>query len=433
MQTNLVFNISFRTQFPIFSLTLEQKDFSIRRFVSVTLCVQLICTTISTNASETTATTIRVRLLSSEKLSQVTLEAYGGLRISSERANGRLTVRAVGNAVELRDNKDLRIVRETVNIASRAGRWIDIQREERRPRRTVGWLQIRSREGRLEIVNVLPLETYVLGVVDGELGSILFNPESLKAQIVASRSYVLASRWRHKRDGFDFCDSPHCQVFGGTASIRADFKMAMEESRGQYLSFRGRPAPGFFHDNCGGKTAFVQDIWKAPAAPFLQSVSDGEDSSLCHLAPFSRWQFSARREELRTCFYDAGWIEHQDALDTLRVIRLNPSSRAHQVLIQSNHPRWVSAREFRRTVNAFFHTEVLKSTYFVIDKTKDGFEFHGKGWGHGVGLCQWGAIAMGRDGKTYREILKHYYPHTVLENLPEPQYVGNPHDHDNVN
>lgn len=385
------------------------------------------------HTADSTATTIRVRLLASEVLSTITIEAYGGLRISTDRAQGRVIIRAVGNEVELRDTKSLRIQKPILNIASRAGRWMDIQRPDRKTRRTVGWLQLRANDGKLEIINVLPLETYVLGVVEGELGSLHFNPESLKAQIVASRSYVLGSRGRHGKVGFDFCDGPHCQVFGGTASIRSDFKLAMQESRGQYLSFRGKPVPGYFHDNCGGKTAAVEDIWKAQPTGYLQSVSDGEDESICKVSPYSRWTYSAPREDLRICFFEAGWIQNQDALDTLRVIRINSSDRAHQVLIQSNHPRWVSAKEFRKTVNTYYNREVIKSTYFTIDKTKNGFEFEGRGWGHGVGLCQWGAIAMGREGKTYKQILRHYYPGTVLERLTEPQYVTNDHDHSSLN
>ncbi|MFA5974614.1 MAG: SpoIID/LytB domain-containing protein [Elusimicrobiota bacterium] len=376
-------------------------------------------------AQDTAISTVRVRLLANETISQITLQAYGGLRISAERAKDEVVVTACDNQLDIRDAHGPKIIQPVANLASRAGRWIEIQRPKKAPRRTVGWLQISARNGKLQIINVLPLETYVLGITEAELGSLDFNPESLKAQIVASRSYVLASRWRHRKEGYNFCDTPHCQAFGGTSSIRSNFKLAMQISRGQYLSYKGKPIAAFYHDNCGGITAAVQDVWKCPTVPYLQSVSDtnGTDT-FCQSAPRAEWHFEAPGQQLRMCFLRAGWIVGLDALDTLRVIRRNSSHRAHQVLIQSNQPRWVPAKEFRQVINRHFHGEVLKSTFFTISKTKDGYEFNGRGWGHGVGLCQWGAIEMAREGYTYQEILDHYYPGTTLERLPEPAMLA---------
>lgn len=385
-------------------------------------------------AQDTSATTVRVRLLSTENLSRLTLRAYGGLRISSERAQGGVTLVACGGQVDVRDERGLKIIKPVVNLTSRAGRWIEIERPGKPPRKTVGWLQISARNGRLQIVNVLPIETYVLGIVDAELGSLAFNPESLKAQIVASRSYVLASRGRHRKESYDFCDRPHCQAFGGTSSIRSDFKAAMEISRGQYLAYKGKPIPAFFHDNCGGLTAFIQDIWPCSASPYLQSVSDGNGAqAFCRNAPRAEWSFHATHEKLRDCFLRAGWITPPYALDTLRVIRVNTSSRAHEVLVQSHQPRWIPAKQFRRVINRHFRGEALKSTFFTITKTKDGYDFNGRGWGHGVGLCQWGAIEMAREGYDYKQILEHYYPKTTLQRLPDLLYVASSHEHALVN
>jgi len=378
---------------------------------------------------------VRIRLLSNETLSSVTLEAYGGLRVSQQRAWGKVTVSVIGNALHIVDEKDLNFVTTHANFASRAGRWVDMQRPYKTSKRTVGWVQITVNDKKLRIVNILPLETYVLGIVEGELGSLNFHPESLKAQIVASRSYVLAKKSRHRMDGYDFCDRPHCQVFKGTESIRPAFKLAMQSSKGEYLSYNGKAIPAFYHDNCGGKTAAIQDVWKTPSCAYLPSVEDNQQSSdanpdkdddelnYCRNAPRANWTFEAKRDVLRKCFNQEGWITGFDALDTLRVIRINSSERAHQVLVQTAHPRWIGAAEFRRVINRHFDSEVLKSTYFTITRNKDTFTFSGKGWGHGVGLCQWGAIEMGNQGKTYKEILAHYYPGTKVERVLEPVFA----------
>lgn len=401
----------------------SDKDSSIRRTSCVLIGALVFSASLSV-ASAQTPTTIRVGLLANRSFSAVTLDGYSGLRASGQRAQGTLKVTAKGPVVEVSDGKALHLKLAVVTVASRGGRWIDIGMEGRTLKRTVGWLQISAKSGQLHIVNTVPLETYVLGIVDSELGSVHFNPESLKAQIVASRSYVLASRGRHKHDGFDFCDTPHCQAFGGTSAIRSDFKLAVETSRGEYLSYGGHPIPAYFHDNCGGRTASIQDVWGTGALPYLQGVQDGaHNDPYCRFAPRAHWHFAADRRTLGECFRKEGWIAEHEALDSLHVVSLDPSGRAQQVLIQSNHPLWVPAVQVRQALNRYFGSEVLSSTVFVIKREKDNFYFIGRGWGHGVGLCQWGAIQMAKEGKTYREILQHYYPGTQIDRLPEPQYA----------
>ena len=368
---------------------------------------------------------IRVGLFANHPFHRLTVDGYGGLRVSGQRAQGSLTITLQAGKVRVRDQKNLDILAPSVTVASRAGRWLDLKTDDRRQKRTVGWLEINAKSPDLQVVDVVPLETYVLGVVDGELGSVHFNPESLKAQIVASRSYVLASRGRHAKEGFDFCDSPHCQSFKGTGAIENEFKMAVEMSRGQYLSYNGKPIPAYYHDSCGGKTASIQDVWDSSPLPYLQSVQDGDrEGAYCRFSPHAQWTFVANRHQLCDCFQREGWIPTSEALDAVRVIMVNASGRAQQVLIQSSHPLWVPGPDVRAAINRYFGKEVLSSTVFLVKKQGDQFYFSGRGWGHGVGLCQWGAIEMAKKGKTYREILQHYYPGTQIERLPEPQYAS---------
>jgi stage II sporulation protein D len=367
---------------------------------------------------------IKVRLLANEPVHSITILGYGGLRISGQRMHGPVTLYVHDQYVVVKDTGGQIFMQDRPTIASRGARWIDLTPPEGGTRRTVGWLSVSVHNGMLQIVNVVPLETYVLGIVKGEMGSVHFNYESLKAQVVASRSYVLATRG-HRHTEYDFCDGPHCQVFEGTASIIPNFKMAMQSSRGEYLAYHGKPIPAFYHDSCGGKTASIQTVWnESSAVPYLQSVEDnGKVNAYCAESPMAHWTFYASRRDLHECFTAKGWINDYDALDTLRVVVLDDSERARFVLIQTAHPRWLPAIDVRKAVIRHFGKEVLKSTVFTIVREGDGFRFLGRGWGHGVGMCQWGAIEMGKEGKTYREILAHYYPGTTLERLTEPLFV----------
>jgi stage II sporulation protein D len=372
------------------------------------------------------STSVRVGLFANHPPEQIEVTGYAGLRILGDSASGAVTLRAHTGEVEARDAKGHSWRAPVVTLASRGTRWIDLK-SPAAGRRTVGVLHVRALNGRLQISNVLPIETYVLGVVQGELGSLHFNPESLKAQIVASRSFVLASRppagqagGRHAADGFDFCDGPHCQVFSGTREINGAFKTAMQETRGQFLSYQGRAIPGYFHDTCGGRTASVSDVWGAPRAPYLCGVAD----DFCRHARRAQWSFRASRGALRSCLAEAGWIQDAEALDGLRVATFDSSGRADQVCIQAHHSLWVPSAAFRQALLRHFKGEVLPSTLFQISRNGSEFIFAGKGWGHGVGLCQSGAIAMASAGKSYREILSHYYPGTQLDRLPELQLAA---------
>jgi stage II sporulation protein D len=166
----------------------------------------------------------------------------------------------------------------------------------------------------------------------------------------------------------------------------------------------------------------VADVWGTGETPYLAGVPD----NYCSQGRRAHWSFHAGRAALRACLAEAGWIQDADALDTLRVVTFDRSGRADQVLIQTQHPLWVPASGFRQALLRYFKSEVLPSTLFQVSRSGSEFVFTGRGWGHGVGLCQTGAIGMASKGKSYREILAHYYPGTELDRLPELQFASAP-------
>jgi stage II sporulation protein D len=370
-------------------------------------------------ASSIQSPNVRIGLFNGRPIDKFQIVGYSGLRISGRIAHGVVTVARHGPMVFARDSEGGFWQDQSLTIASRSGRWMDVEIPGQGHKRTVGILEVNTHGKALQVINILSIETYVLGVVNGELGSLQFNPESLKAQIVASRSFVLASRGRHAVEGYDFCDGPHCQVFSGTAEINQKYKAAVEETRGLFLTYGGRAIPGYFHDNCGGHTAAIQDVWGSAAVPYLQSVEDG----YCLRSPRAHWSFPVDRKRLTQVIRQAGWLPGSDALDTVRVASFDHSGRADQIAIEGNHSVWVSAAAFRQTLSRSFKSEVLPSTFFSIEKTRTGFLMVGRGWGHGVGLCQQGAIQMANTGRSYRQILAHFYPGTSLDRLPDVEFV----------
>ena len=239
----------------------------------------------------------------------------------------------------------------------------------------------------------------------------------MKAQLIAARSYILAVRDRHPGEDYDFCDSAHCQMYTGHLRFPLKFRNAAAACRGLYLRYKNAPAAAFFHHSCGGSTAAIEDVWPGGAVPYLRRVQKDSDQEYLG-GKGTLWHFSIDRKAFMKLLVQEGWLGKHDALERLKVIRMDGSGRAQQILIEGNSQRWVKASVFRNAVNRRFHSEVLPSMLFQISSSGSLIRFEGRGWGHGVGLCQAGAMLMAREGKTYRQILQHYYPGTTIARLP---------------
>src|SRR5438552_44934 len=164
-------------------------------------------------------------------------------------------------------------------------------------------------------------------------------------------------------------------------------------------------------------TSAVDDVWPTTTPqPYLVPVSEGPNS-LCRYAPKYAWRFGESRRSLAACFRGVRWLGAQEALDSIRIARKDHSGRAKTMMIQGNRTLLVPIGKFRNAVNQYYGREVLRSAMLTISRKGDRFVFLGRGWGHGVGLCQEGAKTMARQGKNYREILAHYFPNTKLAQL----------------
>jgi stage II sporulation protein D len=278
-------------------------------------------------------------------------------------------------------------------------------------------------KGQVSAINELPLEEYLLGVVPLEIGP--REPEEIaavEAQAVAARTYAVAQLGGQGEMGFDLYGSVEDQAYGGMAVEREEATEAVHRTTGRILLFDGRPIRAYYHSTCGGRTAAIEEVLDREPAPYLQSVSDRapDGSYYCAASPRFEWDVTWTAEELdsvaragvATAFGLAadqlGPVEH------LEVIRRTPSGRVGELAFEGPGMEMVLSRLAIRLALPN-DGRILNSTDFdVIDRADGLVELSGRGYGHGAGMCQWGAIGRARAGQSYEQILTTYYPGAVL-------------------
>ncbi len=251
-------------------------------------------------------------------------------------------------------------------------------------------------------VDEVPLEDYVAAVLPAEIGG-RAPAAALEAQAVAARSYAVARAERHLEDGADLCDGTHCQVFRGLSAATSETRRAAEVTAGVVLVQRGKPIAAPFHAVCGGRTARPRDVWDDEETPDLEPVED----DACLSAKGAVWTFTLARRDLPALATSVGFAEGR----FLEVYGHDPSRRVSMVRLAApgGSSRVVRGFEFRKAASALWGWDSVRSTDFEIEETRPAYVLHGRGTGHGAGLCQAGAIARARRGETREAILGLYY------------------------
>ncbi|HYG98252.1 MAG TPA: SpoIID/LytB domain-containing protein [Terriglobales bacterium] len=268
-------------------------------------------------------------------------------------------------------------------------------------------LTVRARRGELVVVASMPMEEYVAAVVQGESAGAMPS-EALKALAVTVRTYATRFRPRHQLDGFDFCDSTHCQHLKPTS--QAAVRHAVNATRGELLWDRGSPAAAFHHQDCGGKRASAREVWPDVDGRYL----DAREDPYC-LRAKREWTSTISNNDLQRALAASG-IQLPKGWSRVAIARRTASGRAGLLRFDSASGRGpeVSASALRFAVGRSLGWNVLKSDLYDITQSPEQITFTGRGSGHGVGLCQLGAIQMATEGKSYREILDFYFPGTKL-------------------
>ncbi len=266
-------------------------------------------------------------------------------------------------------------------------------------------------KGRLDVIEVLPLEDYLYGVLPREVGH-EWPLESLKAQAVVSRTFVMANIGSYSARGYDVTNDVFSQVYGGLEDETAETTRAVNESKGDILvDSDGKPVQAFFHSSCGGHTEEPRYVWRE-AAGEEESFWVGVPDTFCKDEPpyYRRAEIKADlvRKLLKRKGFPVG------TLKSISIAKRTPSGRAWILAVKSSGRKDVkiAGNRFRMALGA----DQVRSTFFTsIERKKNTFIFEGMGWGHGVGLCQWGARGRALDGQDYKQILKVYYPKAVLK------------------
>ena len=270
-------------------------------------------------------------------------------------------------------------------------------------------IELRADDGHVLVTALMPMEEYVAGVLAGETGNFK-SDEALKAMAVAARTFAIHFGSRHAMEGFEFCDTTHCQDLR-LAGIDAHLRRIADSTAGEVLWYDGEPAATYYFANCGGTTEDGHYILgnDEARAPYLIQHSD----RYCVRNGGTQWRSEVSKRELQQALAADG-IAIPGKLRTVSVLHRTSSGRVEFLRVVGSGSVTVSGLVFRSAVGRHIGWDRLKSNLYDLSDHGDRIVFHGRGSGHGVGLCQVGAEVMGEEGHSYRQILSFYYPGTRL-------------------
>ncbi len=258
----------------------------------------------------------------------------------------------------------------------------------------------------LMVVNIVPLEDYLKGVLEYEVAH-WWPIEALKAQAVAARTYALYMKEMNKNKSYDLTSDVLSQVYGGKLGERWRIKRAVLATKGLILVYDDKILPAFYHSTCGGHTDDVGHLWNMESPPL-----SGVSCDFCLHSKHYRWDKKIKVKDFKAAFNKAGY--NFKKIDKVLVKERYESGYVNKVEIFTDGEKHiVSAKEFRRIVG----TNLIRSRRFILEKIGNIVDVRGYGWGHGIGLCQWGAYGMSKKGYNFLEILDHYYPGSKIKKI----------------
>ena len=247
------------------------------------------------------------------------------------------------------------------------------------------------------IINYLSLEDYLLSVVPSEMPS-RWPAEALKAQAIAARSYAMANLGKHGSQGYDLKDNTEDQAYLGVRSESPYTNESVYATAGMVLKYDGKPICAYFHSSSGGNTELAEHVWHRPV-PYLKAVADFDQE-----APLYNW--TKNYSILQT---ESGLPKDIGQILSVSVLAKSPSGRATYLLINgSNSSRIISGEAARKYFS-------LPSSNFNVTPVETAYIFNGKGFGHGLGLSQWGAKSLATHGYNAAQILCYYYNGISIE------------------
>jgi stage II sporulation protein D len=283
-------------------------------------------------------------------------------------------------------------------------------------KRVKGAIEIRrDNDQGLLVIAEMPLEDYLPGVLASEIGGLADKaPQAAMAQAIISRSYAFARIGAKPESYYDIEAGTSHQCFDLDNVASSTIKRAVNDTKGKVLTFRGKMISPNFHSTCGGRTARPSEIWNArdEEFPYLESVED----KWCGISPKYSWSDTIMAEELAVTVFPG----KQEIIKDVKVLKVGKSGRVISLLVSTSAGDSVLTKA---AVRNGLKDKPLLSTWFGLENIRNAqgdiekVILTGRGFGHGVGLCQWGAIGMARAGKNYKSILKHFYKGVEIDRI----------------
>jgi stage II sporulation protein D len=354
------------------------------------------------------------------------LGSHASVCVTSEGAFGAVDPATNTRLAAWKPNEQLTLIAEGSNVVIGEKRLAAVYFSSEAPamkvtagnaaRRYRGWLYIFATAGKLTLVNELPLESYLMGVVPCEMGN--GSPmEALKAQAVAARTYTLTKVGAFAKHGYDVDDTTRCHLYRGMDAEKASTNEAIRLTANQIVTYAGRPIQAVYATVSGGVTADAREAFGGAGAPYLIPINDRDPKGNFYgaHAKFFAWYVDLPAAAVRAKFKERG-VDF-GAIENVEVIDRGPSGRAVNIRLTTEQGMITLNATLIRDA---FGVDVIRSTLFTISKTATGYRVDGRGWGHGAGMCQAGAIGRARAGQSYGQILAAYYPGTQLVTVSEP-------------
>jgi stage II sporulation protein D len=291
-------------------------------------------------------------------------------------------------------------------------------------------VRVRLVEDGITVVREVPLEAYVHATAISEFAPASGDPVTVgrmfDLQAIISRTYAISHLGRHANEGFDLCATTHCQLFDPartrTSRWSAAGSQAIDRTAGVVLRFGGKPAQALFHADCGGHTSESAAVWGGANRPYLVSHADDGVADNAH----ERWEYKATVGALTKALNADSRTQVGTRLIGIEIVARDGAGRATRIAIR-NQPQLIGTsvsgaaevrgEELRHVLARAFGVRSIRSTWFDLSWDRTSVVFSGRGFGHGVGLCQAGALARLRAGATPEEVLRYYYPGTTLESI----------------
>jgi stage II sporulation protein D len=292
-----------------------------------------------------------------------------------------------------------------------------------------GLMRLESSSGQVKLVNIVYVEDYLKGVVPLEIGPTPEEQiEAVRAQAVAARTYSMSHLGQYgDEEGYDLKADITDQIYAGVEVENEEFNEAIESTRGMVAVYGDRMIDAYYHSTCGGMTDDIEDVWNKDSKPYLRAIGDDE---ACNISKYFTWEerFGAEQLILRLERYisqSRGNEINIGKLTDISISNRTPGGRVASVIFETNSGHFIFTKEevrwvVRRSDNL---DAILRSANFTLDIRRDQkgdithVIFQGRGYGHGVGMCQMGAKGLAAKGIGYDSILSLYYQGTELKKL----------------